>query len=128
MSEIDLGVSAKDKYNTEPYEVMGSKGGKEMVYPCFEYCGPVELDLPDDCDLLIRVHKRSETSSVEEDGSHWYECRIEVRKILKVDGEDTEVEAPAQSHDEAGDALDKIAEGLMKLREHEESEEDEESY
>jgi hypothetical protein len=126
MSEIDLGVSAKDKYSSGGIELAGT--GKEIVYPCFHYCGPEELDLPDEGEMTIRFRKKKETSSVEEDGSHWYECEIEVRKITEVDGEDLEVEAPAHSNDEAGDALDKIAEGLMKLREHEEGEDDEESY
>jgi hypothetical protein len=125
MSEIDLGVKASDKYEiSSPMD-----SGKEKVYPCFQYCGPVELDLPDDGEMTIRFRKRTETSSIEEDGSHWYECSIEVRKILNVDGEETEVEAPASSRDEAGDALDKIAEGLMKLRGHEAAEgEDDEGY
>jgi hypothetical protein len=125
MSEIDLGVSAKDKYNlSEPMKM----DSKEKVYPCFHYCGPKELDLPDEGELTVRFRKKRETSSIEEDGSHYYECDIEVRAITEVDGEDMEVEAPAHSNDEAGDALDNIARELAKLREHEEGEDDEESY
>lgn len=121
MSEIDLGVSAKEKYNISSPMEMDSK---EKMYPCFHYCGPVELDLPDEGEMTIKFRKKRETSSIEEDGTHWYECDIEVRKILGVDGEDVDVEPPARSRDEAGDALDKIAQGLMKLREHEEDEDD----
>jgi hypothetical protein len=111
MSEIDLGVSAKDKYEiSSPTEM-----GKEKVYPCFHYCGPVELDLPDEGEMTIRFRKKREASSVEEDGSHWYECDIEVRKMLGVDGEEPEAdEAPAKSYDEAGDALDSIRDRLAK--------------
>ena len=114
MSDIDLGVKASDKYSL-PSD--GSMGGKEKVYPCFHYCGPVELDLPDDGEMTITFRKRRETSSVEEDGSHWYECDIEVRQIKSVDGEEPEaeeMEAPAHSRDEAGDALDRIREILEK--------------
>jgi len=119
MSEIDLGVAAKDKYSLgEPMPE-----GKEKVYPHFHYCGPEDLDLPDEGTMTIRFCKRSETSSVEEDGSHWYECKIEVEKILTVNGEepedDDEVSPPSISHSEAADALDRIASELSKLQAHE---------
>jgi hypothetical protein len=110
MSEIDLGIPASEKYEISSPQEMG----KEKVYPCFHYCGPVELELPDEGEMTIRFRKKSETSSVEEDGSHWYECDIEVRKLLGVDGGEPEAEAPSKSYDEAGDALDKIREMLEK--------------
>jgi hypothetical protein len=119
MSDIDLGVSAKDRYSlSKPVEM----DSKEKVYPTFHYCGPVELDLPDEGELTITFRKKRESSSIEEDGSHYYECDIEVRKITEIDGEDTEVEAPAHSRDEAGDALDAIRDLLEK---HESEEGDE---
>lgn len=117
MSEIDLGVKAKDKYDIGGMLPASDSNGK--VYPHFHYCGPTELDLPDEGEMTIRFCKRSETSEIEEDGSHWYECKIEVKKILQVNGEDTEVSAPAISHSEAADALDRIASELEKLKAHE---------
>jgi len=114
MSDIDLGVSAKDKYDMGGMQL--SQGSKEKVYPCFHYCGPLELDLPDEGEMIITFRKKKETSEIEEDGSHWYSCDIEVRQIKSVDGEEASesVEAPAHSRDEAGDALDRIREILEK--------------
>lgn len=125
MSEIDLGVSGKDRYDL-PSDM--SMGGDKTVYPTLHYCGPEELELPEDEEftLTVRCRVKRETSSVEEDGSHWYECDIEVKKIVSVDGEapETETEAPSRSYSEAGDALDKIAQGLMALKAHETEEGD----
>lgn len=117
MSEIDLGVKESDKYDfSQPI----GPGSKEKVYPHFHYCGPIELDLPDEGEMTIRFCKRSETSSIEEDGSHWYECKIEVEKIVAVNGEEKEeISAPSISHSEAASALDRIAEELEKLQAHE---------
>lgn len=110
MSEINLGVSASEKYDSEPCCVSGPDLDR-ILYPTFHYCGKKDLDLPVDGELKIRFHKCRETTTTEEDGDERYECTIEVRAILDVEGG---VQPPASSRDEAGDALDAIRELLEK--------------
>lgn len=95
-------------------------------YPCLHYCGPKELELPEDgeFEMTIRCRVKRETSSIEEDGSHWYECDIDVKKIVSVNGgepetEEDEVSPPSISHSDAAEALDRIAAELTKLQSHE---------
>ena len=80
----------------------------KTVYPHFHYCGPLDLELPDSGEMVVKFVKRKETSYVEEDGTHWYECKVEIRSIEKVDGKEPEAHMPAKSYIEAGDALDAI--------------------
>jgi hypothetical protein len=117
-TEIDLGVSNKDRYGGlgSPMAVSGpSDSEKKLHYPTFTYEGPEELDLPEEGILEIRFKKRRETSKVREDGKHWYECEIEVRCICEVESE--EEEAPTRRDTSAEDALDALAEALGKSRE-----------
>lgn len=81
----------------------------EVVYPHFHYCGPLDLELPDSGEMLVKFVKRKETSYVEKDGEHWYECKVEIRSIEKVDGEQPEAHLPSKSFNSASDALDAIA-------------------
>lgn len=128
MSKVNLGVPADEKYehgdnaNSGPLMPRMDDNDK-VVYPHFHYCGPLDLELPDSGELLVRFVKRKETSFVEEDGSHWYECKVEIREILKVDGKEPEAHLPAKSYDAASDALDAIAKKIS--ADHEAGEEDE---
>jgi hypothetical protein len=133
--EANLGVTREEKNEHRPpgppmdhmNDVIGGLGDPdEVVYPHFHYCGPLDLELPDACELLVKVVKREETSYVGKDGKHWYECKIEVRTINKVDGEEPEAHIPARSYDAASDALDKIARELSKKHENDEGGEDKE--
>lgn len=109
--EIDLGVSPKEQYGDMGNPMPSAK--EEMpgkVFPRFHYSGPVELELPDDGTMEIEFCKKTETSRVRDDGSHWYECDIEVKKILEVEGEDEdEVRPPSRRDTSAEDALDALA-------------------
>ena len=88
----------------------------ESRYPTLNYCGPEELDLPQDGEMTVKFHVKRETSEVDrKTGRHSYDCDIEILSIEKVKGED--VEAPAKSGSEAADALDKL------MEEHESGEE-----
>ena len=113
--EIDLAVSQKDLYGDlgGPLSSLPDKKGDD-VYPSFHYSGPKELDLPDSGEMTICFKKSSETSKVRRDGSHWYECCIEVQSIKDVD--DDEPESPTRRDTSAGDALDKIRDTVMAAR------------
>jgi len=115
-TEIDLGVNDKERYGGMGMGMsappMGE--GKDKQYPCFHYCGPEELDLPESGTMEIKFTKRSETSSVRPDGKHWYECAIEVQCICDVEGEDDEGETGEGPGTEAEKALDTLARALGK--------------
>ena len=112
MSNVNLGIPADDKYKHGDNEhgplMPRLDENDETVYPHFHYCGPLDLELPDSGEMLVKFVKRKETSYVEEDGQHWYECKVEIRSIEKVDGKEPEAHLPAKSYIEAGDALDAI--------------------
>ncbi len=109
--EIDLGVSPKEQYGDMPMQVSQSDKMPDRIFPRFHYSGPVELELPDEGTMEVEFCKKSETSRVREDGTHWYECDIEVKKILEVEGEDEdEVNPPTRRDTSAEDALDALAE------------------
>lgn len=120
MDEVDLGVPAKDKMP----DIQINRDA--TVYPHFHYCGPIDLELPDTGEMLVRFIKREETSSIKDTGQHWYECKVEIVKILNVDGEAPEahvppkVELPARSMNDAGDALDKIRDQMRGDNDHDE--------
>lgn len=104
MKEIDLGATRPEKEAAVGLSVPHSE--PEVVYPKFHYEGAKELELPEHGEMTIHYKKVDEVSRVT-NGQHFYTCTIEVRKILKVKGED--VKAPASSGSEAGDALDRLA-------------------
>jgi hypothetical protein len=109
----DLGVNQKDIYMGEGLpSTAPSKDEPEKVYPSFHYSGPKELHLPDEGKMEIHFCKTSETSRTRKDGSHWYECCIEVKCFGKVESEDGEEKEP-----KADEALDIIARALGKERE-----------
>lgn len=126
MSNVNLGVPADEKYEhgdnaTDGPLMPRMDKDDKVVYPHFHYCGPLDLELPDSGELLVKFVKRKETSFVEEDGAHWYECKVEIREILKVDGKEPEAYLPSKSYDAASDALDKLA--MEASAEHESEEE-----
>jgi hypothetical protein len=107
--------------NSETSPMLSSPGGDTVHYPTFHYSGPEDLDLPTDGEMTIDFRKVSETSRVNPDGSHWYECTIEVREINEVDAdEDDDVEPPTRRDTSAEDNLDR----LMKEHMDEEGDED----
>jgi hypothetical protein len=114
----DLGVDQKDLYG-------GSEGplstkapetdSPKKIYPSFRYEGPTELHLPDEGTMEIHFCKTSETSRTRRDGSHWYECTIEVKCFGDVESDDDE--GPEEPGTDADKALDTIARALGKERE-----------
>jgi hypothetical protein len=94
----------------------------QRYYPEFQYSGDKELDLPKEGTMTIRY---CVTREVEEkrNGKDWYQCTVEVKEILSVEGEKDDM--PTKRDTSASDALDAIAMSLSKLKAHEESEGDE---
>lgn len=123
---IDLGVDMSKHMEGPPGAIAGPmEGGKQ--YPHFHYCGPKELHLPDSGEMTVTFKKKSETSSIKDDGSHWYECCIEVREITEVESD--EPKSPTSGDHSAEEALDTLAEELRKHREMQGEEgEDEDEY
>jgi len=112
-----LGVSQKEMYGDgmiSPAPAEKSDEPKE-IFPSFHYSGPKELHLPEEGKMEIHFCKTSETSRVKSDGSHWYECTIEVKCFGKVESEESdEDETPGT---DAEKALDTLARALHKERE-----------
>jgi hypothetical protein len=112
MSAVDLKMEEK-----EPMPMSPIGGPSEDKYPSFRYSGPVDLELPDVGEMVVKFVKREETSSVKQDGKHWYECRVEIRSIVSVDGKEPEshVPPPVKNYAEAtNNALDSIRDSLQK--------------
>lgn len=132
MDSVNLGVPREEKMehgeNEGGLRPMGPiDQSDEIVYPHFHYCGPLDLELPDNGKMLVEFVKRKETSYVEKDGKHWYECKVEIRTIEKVNGKQPEAYAPAKSLDASSAALDKLAREMSEAQEEGEDEEDEDS-
>jgi hypothetical protein len=108
---IDLGVSQEELYGEMggPISVSTARdSGSKKSYPTIHYCGPEELDLPQEGTMKVGFFKKSETSKVDsKTGKHWYECDIEVRCICEV--EDGEPDEPTHRDKSAEEALDEIA-------------------
>jgi hypothetical protein len=118
-----LGVSPKEMYGDgmiNPATSVKSDEPKE-IFPSFHYSGPKELHLPEEGKMEIHFCKTSETSRVKPDGSHWYECTIEVKCFGNVEGEEDETPGT-----DAEKALDTLARALHKEREESENGENEE--
>lgn len=106
--KIDLGV--QDQYHEANAVPAAMPPPSEVRYPTFHYSGPKELDLPDHGMMMVCFRKISETSSRRPDGSHWYECSVELHHLSDIKGKDDEEEgSPNSRHNEAEDALDRIA-------------------
>jgi len=84
---------------------------KEKYYPSFHYSGEEELDLPDEGEMTVRFRVVERTES-ERNGKKTCSYTIEVQSIEDVEEENDD--SPTKSYDEAGSALDKIAEALSK--------------
>ena len=122
--EINLGVSPKEMGMGMGSPVgMQQEGGSDKIYPCLHLEGPEDLDLPEHGDLTIHFRRKSETSRVREDGSHWYECCLEVRKLGDVEPEGPV--SPTSRDNSTEEALDKLAEALSKRNGDEDDEADE---
>jgi hypothetical protein len=115
---IDLG--RKSEYPGQPIGL--PQTDEKAYYPDFQYSGDKELDLPKEGTMTIRY---CVTREVEEkrNGKDWYQCTVEVKEILSVEGEKDDM--PTKRDTSASDALDAIAMSLSKLKAHEESEGDE---
>lgn len=111
-----LGVNQKDLYGSDGPLSVTSQGKPESkeVFPSFHYSGPKELDLPDEGKMEIHFCKTSETSRTKPDGSHWYECTIEVKCFGDVESEEDEGDEDEGPGTDAERALDTIARALGK--------------
>lgn len=131
MANVNLGVPREEKMEHGENEGMKypmmppGEDSDEVVYPHFHYCGPLDLELPDSGEMVVKFVKRKETSYVEKDGTHWYECKVDIREIVSVDNKEPEAHMPAKSSDAASDALDAIARQLAEQHEAQEGDEDE---
>lgn len=90
---------------------MGSPSEKE--YPCFTVERSEPLDIPEAGTMTVKYRKvRSSESEDLRQGTEHYSCVLEVLSIESVKGD--AMEAPARSYNDAEDALDKLAEKMMK--------------
>lgn len=112
-------ISLAREYDNELGSPVMAQTERGPDYPTFTYSGSKELDLPDEGEMTIKFRKVSETSSVNKDNKHYYECRIEVQSICDVEGDDddSEVEAPAKGADKAvSDVLDSLMKAHMESK------------
>jgi hypothetical protein len=72
-----------------------------------------DIELPDEGTITVQYRKVREVTT-NEDGKEKYSCTLDLIAIKDV--KDGAVPKPYKSRDKAGDALDLIAEGLMKAR------------
>lgn len=100
-----------------------SQSDEEVHYPMLHTHTEEDLDLPMEGTMVIRYCVHRAVSVKDEDGKHTYDCDIEVKEIVSVNGDKKEVRPPARSGNDTESALDRLAEALNG---HEEEEEEEE--
>lgn len=119
--EIDLG--RESEYGPGgPISVNSSRD--KVFYPEFHYAGPNELDLPKEGTMTIKFCVTREVEETRGD-KDWYQCDIQVEKILSVKGEKDI--RPSKRDMSAEDALDALARELSDKHK-EPDEDDEEGY
>lgn len=120
MKEISLRTNERDNMSC-----CSPVSDSQIRYPTFTYDGPVELDLPEVGTMTIHFHR---TSSIcrEINGKHSYSCTVEVHTVSNVK-EDKDVVPPSKSYDEAGDALDRLAQEYSEKEEEDEDEDEDET-
>jgi hypothetical protein len=101
---LDLGQTYEERYGAPAIE----RPDKDRpVYPSFTYEDDEEaLDIPKKGKMLIEYEESSRSES-KRDGKEHYECRIDVKRIISVEGEKKSEKAV-----KAADALDAIKEAL----------------
>lgn len=89
---------------------------QEEYFPEFTFREDEEPEFPEEGVMEIRYRKVR--SSVDKKNKKPYQCTIEVREIVSVESEEEEAdeESPTKKYDEAGDALDKLANEKVKSK------------
>lgn len=84
-------------------------GEKREYFPEFTFREDDEPEFPDEGTMVIKYRKVR--SSVDKKTDKPYSCTLEVREIVSANGkkEESDEAAPTKKYDEAGDALDKLA-------------------
>lgn len=93
-----------------PAELSQPSTSRSESYPQFHYEGAEELEelgVPDEGTMTVEYRVVRETCQKRQDGTEWYSCDVQLRKILSAKG--SSPESPTRSGSEAGDALDKLA-------------------
>jgi len=97
----------------------GSISVKEMekrkYYPTIHFTEDEPPEFPSEGEMTVKYKKVSSTTR-ETDSKKVYECTLEIQKIISAEESESEDESPTKSHDEAGDALDKLAAEKSKLK------------
>jgi hypothetical protein len=90
---------------TGPATPLGMRDEAETSFPTFHYEGDEELKIPAHGTMLVhyRVTRVVETTTAA--GEH-YACDVQLKRIISAE---PEIEPPAKSYNEAGDALDRLA-------------------
>jgi len=97
-------------YDNEP--ISSTYDPEEPHYPSITVTDD-DIELPDEGTITVQYRKVREVTT-NEDGKEKYSCTLNLIAIK--DAKDEAVPKPYKSRDKAGDALDLIAEGLMKAR------------
>ncbi len=116
----DLGQTYEERYGSIETPVGVGDRKDEKQYPSFTYSDNDEpLDIPKRGKMLIEYEEtRREETTV--NGKKHYECRIDVRTIISVEGA-----KKSEKAEKAGDALDAIKEALEAASENDHDEDDE---
>lgn len=115
MTKVDLDLGEKPGENM-PCCVQSD--ADHTYYPSFHYSSEYDLmeDFPKKGQMVIEYEVARSTETTDQDGDEHYECDIRVKKIVAVEGG---TQSPTSKKDDAGDALDKLAEALQERMEHE---------
>jgi hypothetical protein len=107
-SNKSLAMKESEVYDLSSGPVSPQSMPDKTFYPHFHYEGPEELDIPEEGTMTIRYKQTREVSERKSGKPDWYECDVEVKEIVSVNGKKNS--APARSGSEAGEALDRLAE------------------
>ncbi len=108
---IDLSES-----NDYPSPMSVSDIKQEKHYPGLHLSCDEDIDLPEEGEMTVTFKRRNMTERTDKDGNCTYSYDLDICSIESVDGKELEEsdDAGGKSYDDAGAALDKIAEALGK--------------
>lgn len=110
MAKVNIDLSEKDSPCCTPQPC----DPERKYYPSIYYHGKKSLDLPKEGTMTVRFHKRSESSSENDQGEVRYTCEIEIQEIIEVEGEG-EAEPPYKSQTAGSEsALDALMAAMAK--------------
>jgi len=110
MKEMNIDLEEKDMGMGMPMNV--SEGPKKKYYPSVTLHYDEPFDLPKTGEVTFKFEEVEKSQRKDSKGNAEYTCRLELHELVSSEGKKDD--SPTKKYDEAGDALDKLAEEKSK--------------